>query len=664
MKCMRVMDLMNACFPLNKFEFNLILSLVEEAYKLTDEDYGVSEAVDWAEGFEFPSDIAVRDQLRLSAHNHDLQKMVKALHNLPSEHRLTLARVKNSVPETDPDHDRLCSLAQGIIVQVDQHFIPNRSPRPLRKLYNRVAPAVNKMMFDLWKSDEIFILPTEEVRLLPGIHFSPMHWTTKHGKRQGRPLTDCSDGDPPLNSDAVRVLMRNTYGDIEHPNLDILINMILSEAEFDISSQSYNFSHLTLWKEDLASAFSLLNFSPESVCLMACELTEGLTMLYHTGSFGWTGTPFAFQVVTRTFKRLLNDGRLRGKADMYVDDVLGVSKTVDVYLDSNTTKTTAHSLLGAKSISLPKGEKKRRIVWLGWCIDLDQKLVSISRKNFFKALYLFFDIDTESQVQVVQLERLASISSRNSEVIRIMRPYTAALYNETIGMKSHHAFKPWKQTGKLAVWMWRVALCLLHLDENTYARSLSSFRFEYPNTTIEYDASLSAVGIIVTTPDKKRYAGKFVFPFNLDQQSKYQNCVEFIAVVAGILFLIQQGYEGCRLKLIGDSVSSLKWGQSERFKGVLGQKAAIAFILLGTNFNIEVVDTTHISGTQNVACDQLSRDAEPSDLGFGWEDRVKWTSQSSEILSMLDPSVQIETEQQLTQFWRQLILNIEDLKKK
>lgn len=655
---------MNACFPSNQADYTLIFSLIEEAYKRTSEDYGVIEAVEWAQDFQFPEEVWTRDHIRLSAHQGSLQNMTESLHKTSSEHRLTSERVMNSVPVSDSDYERMIRLARGIEVLVSTDFSPNGRPKPLRNLYTRVAPAVNKMMYDLWKEDEIFILPTSEVRRLSGVHFSPIHWTTKHGKRQGRPLTDCSDGDPPLNSDEVRAKMSALYGEIDHPTLQTLITMILDEATFDQERDEYDFSHLTLWKEDLASAFSLLNFSPDSVTLMACELTDGLTMIYHTGSFGWTGTPFAFQVVTRVIKRLLNDGRLHGRADMYVDDMLGVCKKIHSGADTSTAKSTAHKLLGNQSISDPKGECKSRCVWLGWCIDLDKRLVTISRKNFLKTLYLFFDVDTESKVQGIKIECLASLASRNSEVLRMMRPYSSALYHETVGMRSHLVFKNWTSEGRLAVWMWRIALCLLNLEETTYARSLSSFRTCKSDTTIKYDASLTGIGIIVSIRDRLSVAGKFDFSFQLHTQSKYQNSVEFIAVVAAVLYLVQQKMRGCRLRLIGDSKSSLKWGHTERFKGVLGQKAAIVFILLGIHFDIEVVESEHIAGSLNVVCDKLSRGVSPSALGFETNRQVSWPTEETDILNSLDPTDPIESEFQLTQFWKRISENIEKIKKR
>ena len=35
--------------------------LAVEAYKVTDDDYGEEEAIEWASGFEFPADLGAKD---------------------------------------------------------------------------------------------------------------------------------------------------------------------------------------------------------------------------------------------------------------------------------------------------------------------------------------------------------------------------------------------------------------------------------------------------------------------------------------------------------------------------------------------------------------------------------------------------------------------------
>eukprot|EP01042_Synura_sphagnicola_P001150 gene1150-1296_t len=63
---------------------------------------------------------------------------------------------------------------------------------------------------------------------------------------------------------------------------------------------------------DLKGAFTLMIMRPESVPSLAMELTGGVSMVYHTGLFGSTLMPGAFDVITRILRRRLN-AELRGE---------------------------------------------------------------------------------------------------------------------------------------------------------------------------------------------------------------------------------------------------------------------------------------------------------------------------------------------------------------
>jgi hypothetical protein len=50
---------------------------------------------------------------------------------------------------------------------------------------------------------------------------------------------------------------------------------------------------------DLKGPYTLLSFRPEDMGLFGLLLTDYLVYVQLTGIFGWSGTPAAFQVVTR-----------------------------------------------------------------------------------------------------------------------------------------------------------------------------------------------------------------------------------------------------------------------------------------------------------------------------------------------------------------------------
>ena len=96
------------------------------------------------------------------------------------------------------------------------------------------------------------------------------------------------------------------------------------------------YDNLVLWKMDLANAFGLLDIRASDSHKMAYAISGNITVIYIRGMFGWAGTPFAFQVISRTLRRLIIQ-TIHGLLLIYVDDLLGVSSICDVdhFIDNN-----------------------------------------------------------------------------------------------------------------------------------------------------------------------------------------------------------------------------------------------------------------------------------------------------------------------------------------
>jgi hypothetical protein len=425
----------------------------------------------------------------------------------------------------------------------------------------------------------VFIFPKNIMYRFGDIHYSPVHWTTKVGKECGRTLFDSSDDKHgcPLNTDAVRDKVREYYGDIHHPTLESIVVMILEYTD----ETGYSIDDIVLFKADLSKAFTLLSFQPQSVHLLACELTNDLVMVYHSGLFGWTGTPFCFDVVTRALVRSIN-GRIQGRATMYVDDIIGVTHKIHLEQDKIVCYNVCEGLLGSKAVARHKWDSGRRIDVIGWTIDLDTLRVTIAKRNFLKTLYGFFSINENIKVSVKELERLASWSSRYQTVLRHTRSLTTLLYAQVCGMNNRNARKFITSEGQQAIRLWRMLLVLSHLDENRFTRSFQSFRVVSSTVCIEYDASLTGIGLYLSSVSNGQLVrdigyGRLRFPFALKSDSSFQNVCEFIAVVIGIIVLVKLGYANTTITLRGDSRTSLRWGSTERFKGVRGLSASVVY---------------------------------------------------------------------------------------
>jgi hypothetical protein len=83
---------------------------------------------------------------------------------------------------------------------------------------------------------------------------------------------------------------------------------------------------VVMWKTDLKAAFTFLKFKASMVRLMSTRLMCSLIFLYYQGNFGWTGMPFAFQVIVRVLLVLVM-AVIHGVVEMFVDDMIGVGYT-------------------------------------------------------------------------------------------------------------------------------------------------------------------------------------------------------------------------------------------------------------------------------------------------------------------------------------------------
>ena len=143
-----------------------------------------------------------------------------------------------------------------------------------------------------------------------------------------------------------------------------------------------------LWKMDLSGAFTLLFIEGSSVRRLAFQLTDGLTMIYITGMFGWTGMPFAFQVITRVLERIIG-AELLGEFRMYVDDLIGACGRKELEHDQHIAHSKCVGLLGPNAVEETKTMAGRAIEWIGWEFDIDTRVVSLARHNFLRTLQWF-----------------------------------------------------------------------------------------------------------------------------------------------------------------------------------------------------------------------------------------------------------------------------------
>ena len=158
-----------------------------------------------------------------------------------------------------------------------------------------------------------------------------------------------------------------------------------------------------------------ISFRPDDVGLFAVEVTDEQVFLQFCGIFGWTGTPAAFQVVSRALSHELNQS-----LTVYVDDMCGVCLSWDLDNDLVLCKSICRNLLGPDSVADDKTECGTRLDFIGYSVDLNSQTVSIARKNFLRSLHGFLSIDLEGTINLPTAQKLASWSTRYSLICNVM----------------------------------------------------------------------------------------------------------------------------------------------------------------------------------------------------------------------------------------------------
>lgn len=639
-----------------KIDLSAVEALLREALVTSSELYGVRAAQIWADGFRIPEDARQADAQLFAQCNMDFAHLCRAKRAAKKADRLNPLRVMRVVDKsrlTNPrDHGRLLCISRGVRIQTPKDFVARSiPPRQRNKYVDHVSHAVNLLLYEQWLAGTVLLLPTEMVMNIVGAHFSYQHWALKANKACGRCICDTSndaEGVCPLNGmgeegkEHERSRLKRQWGAIVHPTLQDLVMMVL--RIFD----KHGSHNVVLWKMDLAAAFNLLNFHPDSAKLLAFELTEGMSVVHTTGMFGWVGTPYVFQVVTRVLADLCRP-LLHGSMLWYVDDGMGISLASKVADDMATVAATTRSLLGSESIAEKKSESGRQMVFIGWLFDLDSRTVSMSERNMHKTICAFFTVDVKAAT-LSQVEKMASYASRYAVLCRQMLPYTGALYGCISSFGGcHNSVRSLSSEAVCDVHMWRGFLVLLGLDAAKYARPLESFRPRRPSVLIEYDASLRGfgVGVSVKPPWADEYTlvayTRLVIPYLVTDDSSFQNTCEFIAVLLGLLLIKQTGCvaPGFAYDLVGDNVTSLSWVRRGYTASVLARRANVGFSLVAVDLDATLAETRHIAGELNVVYDGLSRGKSGTDVGLPAELYVPLSLECLAVryVVLCDPSV-------------------------
>jgi hypothetical protein len=483
--------------------------------------------------------------------------------------------------------------------------------------YTTVSPAVIKMFYeDYWCKDMGFFVNEATARKL-GVNTSVASWAVKYNKVKGRPISNHSRVSPgmvrALNSEHVKAEMEETWGKIKHPTISVIIRMILSYVR---DHKEVPLGDLRLWSCDLAGAFTLLDIHWKDIQKMGLIMAEDLVWISLVGSFGWTGTPFCFDVITRICRAKLAKGSIHSYSNWYCDDGIGIGRKDKVDRDIQAVSKFVRDLLGPTAICEEKNEKGRGLNFIGYFIDLDSWTVSVKESNLLKTLRGYFSVKVHSsRLTLKDVQRLASWGSRYGLVCPYLTPFIKILWQE---VKKRYKWGPYDSDvltdqGKGAVAIIRCLLLGSMLRKNNLARSLWTFGAKNSATVIcEFDACLSGIGIIwysvvggCETPVGVGSWSTRNLQFGRDSQ--YQNKSEFLAGLLAVMGLKVLGLPRDCVLLRGDSITALGWAKAWSFKGDDMVKEALVYIHSIMSMEVCLAQPEHIAGENNTRADELSR---------------------------------------------------------
>ena len=339
-----------------------IRNLFIEAEEVCGKKLGIAAALAWANNFKFPTTVGLRDSESLKSYGGCLTSYVESIHKTNKDVRLSSDRIKKYIPTSDPDYYNLHRLVEGIPIFTSKHFLPNNGePMKLRAKYLAMPSVINRLVYELHEAGKVIILPTDTAKENRITYYSALSWTTKVGKPKGRLIGDASatESGTPLNNTEVKNLFDENFGNIHHPTIVEIARMIN-----DVATKE-GWENIILWKMDLKGAFTLLYVSPQDVPLLSFELTDNLTVMHHTGMFGYTGMPGCFDVVSRIISRNLQP-KVRGSLKIYVDDLIGVCRKTDLEHDLATASELCEGLLGPNSVEYDKKGTEVGYYWLDY----------------------------------------------------------------------------------------------------------------------------------------------------------------------------------------------------------------------------------------------------------------------------------------------------------
>ena len=583
---------------------------------------------------------------------------------------LIVDRIGKSSYLSDTEYDRfvrdvdiLCGFGEeGVRIITGSSFVAEARRGRHSPSYNLAPSAVVAHIHKSRIAGNGVIIDEQTANSIAGRNEIRCGWTKKKGKACGRITNNCSGNSVnskvgKLNDDETKALAEELWGPIKNPTLGDIVRMINEAAE------RWGRDSVVVWKTDLRGAFTLLKFRPEDTKLMTTRVVDNIFFVSTQGNFGWAAMGFAFQVVTRVILVCVR-AVITGLVVMYTDDLIGVGREAESSTllvgwkaDRDAAVEVMKALLGDDAEEPTKREDSRNlersVTVIGWLIMLRTWSVDIADHNATKALYLFDLVERRGWASLKEVEAIASLAYRYSQIYPELGVLTGDLYSlQNEGTRrAGKVTLPKSAASALRLWVaYLTWTAIKRAEGGVRGRSLEAFRIEPASIIVEFDGSLDGIGFrilrmneeVVIAVGARRLGGR-IRGDNNENESQYQNCMEMAALTCGVVMAVSLGFARCTIHTRGDSVSILSWVSSGRndFKSTRARAAAMVFVGACQQADL-IIDSnyTWLSSEDNHVCDDLSRGRQPDRSSCG-PGGVHWSSRESIIgrtIELCDPS--------------------------
>lgn len=507
----------------------------------------------------------------------------------------------------------------GVPVIVDDDFEPCDEPGRLSKSARQAPAAVEAHLYKQRVLGMGILLTEASLQSIVDRNEMTNGIALQKEKLRGRLTTNCSGNAARrgkfLNSKGAKKKAIAEWGELKLPTIELIILDIIEIAD------EHGQDEVVALKADVDTAYPQCSFDPKKVQWMTSRAPSGLVYCSLHCNFGWGPMGFAFNMISIVVVSVVTAIAF-GLVRMYVDDLITITTKKHCRRDRELASMVLDSLMGEGSDSVAKqgsteDNNRREIVILGWLICLSTWTVDVAQYNRVKTLYTFWTLDLESVVSFKTMQALCSLAQRYAMVFRELGVLMGDLWCMLAERKKSERGVKLSSRAKMVIILWRAYLVrsevMLMRGEAT-GRSLSTFRKSRARYIVEFDGSLKGVGVRVFSHCSE--GERVIFNFglatldNLGGDSSYQNSLETIGGVLGILLAGLLGAKHATVHLRGDSKVALAWlsGGKSGFRSIHAQGALMAAVIVLEQCDIVVEEeTTLLTSKQNHVCDCMSR---------------------------------------------------------